>query len=235
VIPRSWVLVHSPLTGPEAWGRLPTLLREQAYDVVVINVEDDDEAPYADRYVTRATVQISAAPPTPPTIFLAHSGAGQLLPAITGSLHPSYRPPGGYIFLDAGLPRPGRPSRLDLLREEDDEFAAEFVDSLRAGDRFPGWTADDLADLVPKLSDRIALIKSLRPRALDFFAEPLPALEKWPDAPCGYLRTSAAYDFWLRIADDRGWPVVRRDLEHFPALADPQSTLDALLELTARL
>jgi hypothetical protein len=29
--------------------------------------------------------------------------------------------------------------------------------------------------------------------------------------------------------------MVRRDLGHFPALADPRTTLDALLELTALL
>jgi hypothetical protein len=48
VIPGSWVLAHSPLTGPEAWGRLPALLRGQAYDVVLIEVVDDDHAPYAE-------------------------------------------------------------------------------------------------------------------------------------------------------------------------------------------
>jgi hypothetical protein len=181
--------------------------------------------------VTRAATQIAAAEQATPTIFVAHSGAGPLLPAFTTSLTSS----GGYIFLDAGLPRAGQPSRLDLLREEDEEFAAEFVHALRSGSRFPTWTADDLADLVPDVDDRIALIKSLRPRALDFFSEPLPTLEDWRDGPCGYLRTSAAYDFWLHTAEKLGWPVISRDYGHFPALADPQSTLDALLELAAHL
>lgn len=234
MIPGSYVLAHSPLTGPAAWGTLPSLLREQRYDVVVINVQDDEKAPFADRYVGQSTAQISAAEPAPPTIFVAHSGAGPLLPAITASLPRSYRR-GGYIFLDAGLPRPGQPSRLDLLREENGSFAAEFLNSLRSGVRFPAWTVDDLAGIVPNPDDRMALVESLQPRARDFFTEPLPRLDHWPDAPCGYLRTSAAYDFWLGIAEERGWPMVRRDLGHFPALADPRTTLDALLELTALL
>jgi hypothetical protein len=54
VTPGSYVLAHSPLTGPAAWGKLPTLLREQAHEVVVINVQDDDEPPFAERYVMRA-------------------------------------------------------------------------------------------------------------------------------------------------------------------------------------
>jgi hypothetical protein len=95
----------------------------------VINVQDDEKAPFAERYVGQSTAQISAAEPAPPTIFVAHSGAGPLLPAITASLPRSYRR-GGYIFLDAGLPRPGQPSRLDLLREENGSSADEFLNSL---------------------------------------------------------------------------------------------------------
>jgi hypothetical protein len=235
VTPRTYVLAHSPLTGPVAWGRLPSLLQDQGYDVLVINVDDDDEPPYADRYVVQATAEISAASVAAPMIFVAHSGAGPLLPAITATLTSTRRPPGGYIFLDAGIPRPGQPSRLDLLRKEDSSLAAEFLDSLRAGTRFPAWTSDDLVDIVPKIEDRIALVESLRPRALNFFTEPLPELEGWPDAPCGYLRTSPAYDFWIYVAEQCGWPVVRRDLGHFPALAHPEATLEALQELVALL
>jgi len=235
VTPNSYVLLHSPLTGPAAWGRLPTLLREHGYDVIVVNVQDDDEAPFAERYVTRASAQISAAQLTPPTVFVAHSGAGPLLPPIAGSLPRDQRPRAGYVFLDAGLPRAVNSSRLDLLREEDPHLAADFLNSLEAGARFPAWTVDELAAIVPNLDDRIDLVNSLRPRGRDFFTEPLPAAGEWPDAPCGYLRTSAAYDYWVRIAEQRGWPVVHRDLGHFAALASPEVTLNTLLELTSRM
>lgn len=30
--PGSYVLAHNPPTGPAAWGKLPTLLREQAHE-----------------------------------------------------------------------------------------------------------------------------------------------------------------------------------------------------------
>jgi hypothetical protein len=235
VTPNSYVLLHSPLTGPVAWGQLPTRLRKHGYDVIVINVQDDDEAPFAERYVTSAAGQISVADPALPTVFVAHSGAGPLLPAVAANLPAAWRPPGGYILLDAGIPRTGQPSRLDLVHEEDDNFAVVFRDSLDAGARFPTWMVDELADVVPSRDDRIDLVRSLRPRGRDFFTEPLPAFDVWPDAPCGYLRTSAAYDYWLRTAEESGWPVVHLDLGHFPALANPEATLDALLELTAHL
>jgi hypothetical protein len=235
VTPNSYVLLHSPLTGPVAWGQLPNLLRKSGYGTVVTNVGDDDQAPFAERYVTRAAAQISATQPAPPMVFVAHSGAGPLLPPIAASQPDDRRPPGGYVFLDAGIPRAGSTSRLDLLREEDESIAAGFRSSLEAGARFPMWTVDELADIVPNLQDRVDLVQSLHPRGRDFFTEPLPALDDWPDAPCGYLRTSAAYDHWVRVAEQRGWPVVHRDLGHFAALANPEATLNALLELTARM
>jgi hypothetical protein len=34
-----------------------------------------------------------------------------------------------------------------------------------------------------------------------------PVPEDWPEAPCGYLRLSAAYDQEARQARSRGWPV----------------------------
>jgi hypothetical protein len=77
VTPGSYVLAHSPLTGHAAWGKLPTLLREQAHEVVVINVQDDDEPPFAERHVMRARIQIGAAELAPPTILVAHSGGAR--------------------------------------------------------------------------------------------------------------------------------------------------------------
>jgi hypothetical protein len=161
--PGSYVLAHSPLTGPAAWGKLPTLLQEQAREVVVINVQDDDEPPFAERYVMRARIQIGAAELAPPTILVAHSGAGPMLPLIMAPPPRAQRPgnhrrevaqPAGYVFLDAGIPRLGQPSRIDLLREEDGSLATEFLESLRAGTCFPAWTIDDLADLVPAIAAR---------------------------------------------------------------------------------
>ena len=216
------------------WGRLPDLLREQGYDVAAVDVHNDEGAPFATRFVTEAAAQICAAELASPAVFVAHSGAGPLLPAIPDSLPGACLDVAGYVFLDAGIPRPGRPSRLDLLRDEGGGFAATFLQSLRAGERFPAWTVDDLADIVPDGHDRVALVRSLRPRGHDFFTEPLPDLDSWPDAPCGYLRTSAAYESQVRSAQQSGWPVVELELGHFPALTAPEATLRALLDLSAR-
>jgi hypothetical protein len=120
-------------------------------------------------------------------------------------------------LIGTGIPKMAQPSRLDLLREEDGNLAAELRDSLDASARFPTWTVHELADVIPNRDDRVDLVQSLRPRGCDFFTEPLPAFEVWPDAPCGYLRTSAAYEYWTRIAEQRGWSVVHRDGHSLPS------------------
>lgn len=237
------VLAHSPLTGPEAWGRLPTVLRARAAgvldDVVVVAVRDDEEPPYAGRYVARAALQVRDAVGAARTLLVGHSGAGYLLPHLGAARRAARAPVAGYVFLDAGLP-PSRPtSRLDLMRSEDPTYADELEPHLMRGGRFPDWTDDDLRDLVPDDAARAALVGSLRPRDHDFFTEPIGVAPDWPDAPCGFLRLSPAYDGAARLARARGWPVVEgprdRPGGHFAMLADPASVADDLLELLARL
>ena len=54
------VLIHSPLTGPEAWGALPDALRARGRRVVEVEVRDDHAPPYAAAFVARAAT--AAAP-----------------------------------------------------------------------------------------------------------------------------------------------------------------------------
>lgn len=235
VIPHTLVLLHSPLTTAAAWGALPDRLRDLGVPVAVVDVSTDGGAPYATRYVGAAALQLAAAP-ADPVVLVGHSGAGPLLPQVGFALRAARRVVGGYVFLDAGLPRAGRTaSRLDLMDAEDESFAADLRAALEAGGRFPTWTEADLAQDVPDAGQRAALVASLRPRGLDFFTEPLPAPVDWPDAPCGVLRTSDGYEQSARLGRGRGWPVVSRDLGHFAGLAAPIETAEALVRLVGLL
>ncbi len=234
--PSSIVLLHSPLTGAAAWGRLPEILRAAGLHVVVPEVTGDDQPPYASRYVALAALQIAAAGVAAATVVVGHSGAGPLLPQVGFARRSAHQPVRGYVFLDAGLPRPGSPaSRLDLLDVEDSSFAEGLRSDLTSGGRFPDWSGADLADDVPDPVDRALLLASLRPHDLDFFVEPLPAAVDWPDAPCGYLQTSSAYDLPMRLARGRGWPTAQHPAGHFAALRDPAGTAAALVDLVDRL
>lgn len=233
------VLAHSPLTGPEAWGELPAELDGRGHRVVMVEVRDDDAPPYASRYVARAALQVREACGDAGTVLVGHSGAGYLLPLLGAARRAARATVAGYVFLDAGLP-PSRPmSRLDLMRAEDPSWATAVEELLADGGRFPDWTDDDLRDLLTDDAARAALVGGLRPRAHDFFAEPLPVAPDWPDAPCGYVRLSAAYDLPARLAGQRGWPQVigtdDRPGGHFAMLADPAAVADDLESLLGRL
>jgi hypothetical protein len=231
------VLAHSPLTGPAAWGDLPDVLRGQGHELVVLDVTDDVEPPYAGRYVARAALQVAAADPGGPLHLVGHSGAGYLLPQLGAARRSARRPVAGYVFLDAGVPHGRSATRLGLMRGEDPAAADELERLLSAGGRFPAWADDDLRDLVPDRERRAALVGSLRPRGRDFFTEELPFPGDWPDAPCGLLRLSDAYAGPARVARSRGWPVVEADLpgDHFAACTDPHGVVAALHELLRRM
>jgi hypothetical protein len=229
------VLLHSPLVGVESWGTLPGAIGRGEVDAVAVPVGDDDRPPFARRYVDGAVAGIQAAVSRAgPLVLVAHSGAGPLLGAVGAGLAARGRPVGGYLFCDAGLPLDGA-TRLDLLAAEDRELAAAFRAELERGGRFPLWGEADLEPLVPDPAARAALIGSLRPRDLAFFTEPLPPAPGWPDAPCGFLRLSPAYDSWAAAAAARGWPTAALDAGHFHQLADPVAVAAALLGLLARL
>lgn len=225
-------LLHSPLTSAAAWGRLPTVLRGAGHEVVVPEVLDDADPPFAPRYVGRAAVQLRAAVGTAPCVVVAHSGAGPLLGMIGFARRAAGAPVAAYAFVDAGLPPAGRPaSRLELMAAEDAQAAAGLREHLGIGGRFPDWSDDDLAEVVADPGDRSVLRAGLRPRDRAFFTEPLPVPEDWPDAPAVYLQTSTAYAHPARVAALRDWPVRQLDLGHFAALTDPERTATALTEL----
>jgi hypothetical protein len=234
----SFVLAHSPLTGPAAWGRLPDAVRELGHDVVVLDITADDSPPYAVGYVAAAAAQIAAADPASPLVLVAHSGAGYLLPQLGFTQRAARRAVGGYVFLDAGIPAPRQSTRLGLLAAEDPGMADDLDVLLSAGGRFPPWTDDDLRELIPDDVLRAEVVVSLRPRGLDFFTEVLPFPTgdvEWPDAPCGLLQTSPAYAAAARSARSRGWPVIERDGGHFASCADPQGVANDLLGLVDRM
>ncbi len=234
----SVVLLHSPLVTATTWGRLPDELRTHGLHVVVPAVRADDDPPYAARYVAHAAQQLEAAGLRTPLVLVGHSGAGPLLPQVGASQRAARRRIGAYVFLDAGLPRAGA-DRLDLLAVEDAGMAAAFRAELAAGARFPSWTETDLAADLPDAADRRTVVTGMRPRGLDFFTERLPHPDDWPDAPCGYLRTSDAYVVWARLADLRGWTVATHRAGHlrghFAALSDPLGLATALADIVTRL
>ncbi|MFD0683658.1 hypothetical protein [Actinomadura fibrosa] len=102
--PGTLVLLHAPGTTAASWGDLPEMLRSYGLDVIAPDVADGAGA----RYVARVSLIISATAPAVPLVLVAHGAAGPLLPAVALAQRAAHRPVGGYVFVDAELPRPLR-------------------------------------------------------------------------------------------------------------------------------
>jgi hypothetical protein len=228
----SVALIHSPFTSAVVWGAVPEALRAQGVQVAVPEVLDDDEPPYASRFVARVAQQLQIDAGGDHVVLVGHGGAGPLLPQIAFARQASGSPVASYLFIDAALPRTLKvATRLDLIGADDPVAAAELGERLAAGHRYPEWTDDELAATVPDPTDRAMLLAGLRPRALGFFTEPLPVPEDWPDAPCVYLQLSEAGAAAARTASLRSWTVARENAHHFWALTDPEAFATRVMAL----
>jgi hypothetical protein len=142
-----------------------------------------------------------------PLVLVGHATAGPLLPALARTQRATRRLVGGYVFVDATLPRPGQQTHLELLRAADsgtaDRIHAELHDE-----------AVDVPDAPPLMTDHA------------FWSEPLPAAIDWPDAPCAYVRSgrevlgTGPTSWWARSAESRGWIVDDTSRELGEALMD---------------
>ncbi|MFI0448158.1 hypothetical protein [Actinomadura sp. 6N118] len=101
--PGTLVLLHAPSSSAAAWGDLPEMLRSYGMDVVTPDVTESGT-----RYVARASLIIAATAPTSPLVLIAYGAAGPLLPAVALAQRAAHRKVGGYVFIDAELPRPQR-------------------------------------------------------------------------------------------------------------------------------
>jgi hypothetical protein len=148
------------------------------------------------------------------------------LPAIRQYLP---NPVNAYVFVDAGIPRDGS-TRLDLIKSEDPEWAAQFQTELERGEHFPNWTLEDLRDVIPDESLRKQMAAEIRPRRLSFFMEPIPVFSGWPDAPCVYIQFSAPYDRPAAQARQAGWPTYELEAGHFHMLVDPAAVANMIIK-----
>ena len=99
--PGTLVLLHAPGAGADSWGDVPGELRADGWSVVVPDVQETGH-----RYIARASLLIAAADPAAPLVLAARGAAGPLLPGVALAQRAAHRPVGGYVFVDADLPRP---------------------------------------------------------------------------------------------------------------------------------
>ena len=223
-----YVLIHSPLVGPLTWSLVATEMRQRGLHVLVPVLKDssDSREPFWKQHAESVSWALAEVPNDSSLTLVAHSGAGPLLPAIGQRL---LHPVSAYVFVDAGIPRDGA-SRLDLMKSEDPEWAAQFQEYLERGGQFPNWSNDDLMEVIPEKDVRDQMIAEFQPRALDFFIETLPVFDGWPDAPCAYIQCSARYEGQAAQAQQAGWHVYKLEAGHFHMLVEHKAVTDMIIK-----
>ena len=217
-----FALIHSPIVAPSTWRAVAEELRRRGAEAVVpdLGTAPDPAEPFWRQHARAAAGALDRVPADAPLVLAGHSGAGVLLPLIRAE---AGRPLAAYLFVDAGLPRQG--SRMG---------AGGWAEQLRAlyasGGRFPSWTDEQLAPLVPDPAARAELLAGLRPPPLAFWEEEIPVPPSWPDAPGALLRFGANPDYDDAEAEARrlGWPVRTLPGAHFHLLTAPAELADAL-------
>ncbi len=92
-----------------------------------------------------------------------------------------------------------------------------------------------MREIIPDENLRNRLVTEINPRALDFFTEPIPAFEGWPDAPCVYILFSEPYKRTARRARESGWQTYELESGHFHMLVDPKAVTDLLIKSVNKL
>jgi hypothetical protein len=185
----------------------------------------DSKEPFWKQHAASVAESLAGIPNEQSVSLVAHSGAGPLLPVIREAIP---KPVAAYIFVDAGIPQNGA-TRLDLMKSEDPEWAAQFQAELEGGSRFPNWSMDDLQAIIPDESLRRQMVAEIRPRGLDFFSEPIPVFEGWPDSLCVYIQFSPPYDKPAGAARQAGWIVEELKAGHFHMLVDPRAVTNSIV------
>jgi hypothetical protein len=194
-----FLLLHSPLVGPTTWKWVAQELRSLGFEVEIPIVSPSATSRGWEKVVEEIVTQI---PVESGLAFVAHSGAGPLLPTIverSNALAPSM------VFVDAGLPAIA--TNTPLMPEQFLERLATIAEE----GWLPPWSEwfgpNVMASLVPD-ADKRELIEIELPRiTLDYLAGVIPPVQKWPADRNGYVLLSDGYVDDAEEARHRGWPV----------------------------
>jgi hypothetical protein len=223
--PITAVLVHSPFLGPASLRPLADALAARGHPAVLLDLRPSVvSVPVHQVLVGAFADAMSEEDLAGQVVLIGHSGAGPLLPAFADALEDTVT---GLVFVDAGLPTPGRSWR--------DNVPAELYTTLKAASRegqlprWPRWFSPDPLDVVADDELRAEIDEEAPEVPVGFLKEPRPDVE-WP-GPAGYVALSSGYDADADAAAELGWPVRRLESHHLAPATDPDPVAVAVLEV----
>jgi pimeloyl-ACP methyl ester carboxylesterase len=230
VLPATTVLVHSPFLGPASLRPLADALAAAGHPAVLLDLRPSVVAPPVHQVLVGAFADaIGEASLSGPVVLVGHSGAGPLLPAFADTLDEGVA---GLVFVDAGLPTPGRSWRDTVPLA----LYTELRDRSRDG-RLPRWDhwfpGDPLATLVTDPLLRAEIADEAPEVPLAFLKEARPDVE-WT-GPTGYVLLSDAYATDFEAAHTLGWPVAKLATHHLAPATNPEPVAEAILRVLSEM
>jgi hypothetical protein len=218
-----FLLIPSPLLGPETWRPVEAWLRGEGHDTQAVELGP------LPRTSTQVVDSVAAAAGDRTVVLVPHSNAGLYAPYLATLVDAR-----ATVFVDAALP--------DLEAEGKDTPLAPpaFLDFLRtlADDDgvLPPWTQwwDDVTDLFPESATRQAVEREQPRLPLTYFTSRIPVPTGWAGRPAAYLAFGETYAEERDRANRLGWPTRTLVGGHLHALQDPAEVGTAILDLSRR-
>lgn len=221
----TFVLVHSPVTGPATWRWAAECLTAGGHAAAVVAVPSEITARGWEAFADGAAAQVRS---FDRPVLAGHSGAGLLLPQIADRAEA-----GGLIFVDSDVPPESGEAVL-----MPDEILTDLR-GLASGGLLPPWSEwfgpEVMAELVPDEGRRAIVTAELPRIPLAYFEARVPAPPGWTGTPCGYVLLSEGYASEAGTAADRGWPVERLSGGHLDLVTRPAAVTAAMESIAAQL
>jgi hypothetical protein len=223
-----FILLHSPLTGPAAWGPVAAELAARGVEVTrpVIPPMVALAQPYYESVAQAVAAQVLSQ--GGPFVLAVHSAAGGVAPAVVAAAKGQVR---AVLYVDAVPPHPGR----CWFETAGDGLVSSLKAKARDG-MIPAWDqwfpAGALESLLPEGALRERFVGELSPTPLAWFEEAAPETDLPSDVGWGFLRLSKAYEREAAEARRLGWPTLRRDLHHLAMATHPAEVAGGMLALT---
>lgn len=228
--PPTILLVHSPFLGPSSLRPLAGELAARGRPTVLFDLRMTVAAPPVHaRLIGGFADAVGDSGVAGPVVLVGHSGAGPLLPGFADVLDD---PVSALVFLDAGLPTPGRSWRDTVPPELYRGLRDRSKDGLLPS--WHNWFGQGLLDqLVSDENLRAAITEEAQEVPLAFLKEERPSA-RWV-GPAGYVELSQVYAADAAGAHELGWPVRELRTHHLAAATDPAPVAVAVLDLLTEL
>jgi hypothetical protein len=193
-------LLHSPVVGPTTWKWVSEELRGMGHEVQILTISPSASFRGWEEVVKEVVAQVTG---EDNATFVAHSGAGPLLPTIVD--RSEVRAP-SMVFVDAGLPAIAIDTPLMP------EAILKQLSAITEDGMLPPWSEwfgpGVMESLIPDSKKRELIEFELPKIPLTYFHGSVPPVRNWPANRNGYVLLSDAYLEDAEEARRRGWPVI---------------------------